>query len=227
MNAEPSRDLSMRSLPVEVAGRIRGVLERELPASGVESAFVLWENEFSSLPAFGIVRFVQELGKRHEMTDGERRALRLSLLREIHLVVAGSSSEDAALMKRVPTRTVALVQENGSGAARIGRELLIGMAESSGRENREAFVTQFRELAIASEKLPGAVHGRIRAWKGDSATAPLVDVDLDTLRMLVHAGYSALCEVVGPSRANWGLSAALKRAETLDAASEVAPQSLL
>lgn len=93
----------MQSLPVKVAGKIRGVLERALPANAVESAFVLWENEFSSLPAFGIAGLVQELGKRHEMSDRERCALRLSLFRELHAVVTGNSSEDATVTKRVPT----------------------------------------------------------------------------------------------------------------------------
>jgi hypothetical protein len=207
---------------------MREVLARTLPAAGAEDALALWQMEFSNLPGFGVVRFVQELGRRHGLTDSQRRDLRLALFREIYAVISGGASREAAVETHAPGNggRSAPSSAGRSAAARVAGAMLAALAESAGRDHLAEFTDLFREHA-SDALLPENVAVKAQAWDATGGEPPLLEADSDTLGRLIHAAYNALCDTVGPARADRGLAHAVQRAEMLDAARDVPPRSLL
>jgi len=210
------------------SARMKAVLDRTLPDGAANDAFTLWQSDFSELPGFGVVRFVQELGRRYGLTDSQRRNLRLALFREIYAVIAGHASNNGARDVRPDNLAAQTVRtpRAPSPEALVLRAMLSALAESAGRNHRAEFTGLFREY-VSGVGLSDAVGAEVLAWDAGGDEAPLVDADPETLSRLIHAGYNALCETVGPVGADRGLSLAVQRAEMLDAARELPPRSLL
>lgn len=207
--------------------KVHAIMARAFGPDRAQQALEVWQRDYANRESFGVVNFVQEQGPAFGLNDASgARRLRLALF-QILLVEAEPSASGATEHKSGSSAPEGTADTGGDALqarARVANTIVHRLARAA-RDTGELFHNVLAE-EVDKAKLQQETAHALKTWDGSGEPA-LPAGDNATLRAAVTAVYIALCEDVGPARADHALKQAKRAAEELDESALAPPSEML
>ncbi|HEY8353545.1 MAG TPA: hypothetical protein VIK69_00845 [Methylophilaceae bacterium] len=173
-------------------------------------ALVLWEREFSNKPKFALNVFIARCCDTEDLKEKRAEMLRAV----IHAM-------DLPAEQLLPEPSELLLQDEGI-KAEPGHELdhvtTVFVALLTAMLKKHDYSTQggirnFLVENLQKLRLEARNEQRLRAWLSGQSSQLTVNLGIEVLQKLVNLTYVAMCQYVGPVKADQQLAQALKEVE--------------
>ncbi len=177
----------------------------------LSSALMLWERDFSNKPKFALNVFIARC-----CTTDALKEKRGEMLRAV--IYAMDLPEDQLLPD--PQQLIKSEDEIKAEAShQLDNVTSVFVALLTALLKKYDYATQsgirnFLVDSLVKLKLEARNEQRIRAWLSGQSTQLTVNFSIDVLQKLVNLAYIAMCQYVGPVKADQFLAQALKEAES-------------
>lgn len=177
----------------------------------LSSALMLWERDFSNKPKFALNVFIARCCTTEALKEKRGEMLR-AVIYAMDLPEDQLLPDPQQLVKsEAETRAEASHQLDNVTAVFVA--LLTAMLKKYDYATQSG-IRNFLVDSLVKLKLEARNEQRIRAWLSGQSTQLTANFSIDALQKLVNLAYIAMCQYVGPVKADQFLALALKEVET-------------
>ncbi|MDQ5910954.1 MAG: hypothetical protein QG599_3051 [Pseudomonadota bacterium] len=194
-----------------------------LSGDSLAYALQIWEARYAQEPTFALQGFTSELCDSLTLTLPRARILMLqSLIRALNNQPVSAPAPDSRTSATSPP---VLLPAPNNDAVKVCVLLLDTLIHSLPRADGEA-LRQYLLTHLTHLRQPEPVQNALRDWlnRGQAIAIPIAK---PVLTQLINLAYVALCESLGPVRADQTLHKAIMQVETVTAGAGVPVRQLL
>lgn len=184
----PAMPIAQKKLVIE------GALSAYLSPDSLAEAMRIWEEKYSVQPTFALQRFLNEFCHGNQVLRAQRSQILQSLLRAL------SGADGRPLeTSRLPAARTPAVENVAVQCCTLLIEALLDRAPGDMKVKMRLYVLDH----LPAMRLAQGPHRALYAWLSQQYRVPNdIVVELEALRHLVNLAYVALCEFVGPVKAD-------------------------